>query len=60
VLFERGYMLGFDNVTEQPFADLDILERKLKEKKWFFFPKKVYIIAHANYYAIKNISNKAF
>jgi Cdc6-like AAA superfamily ATPase len=60
VLFESGYMLGFDNVTNQPFADIDILERKLNEKKWLVFPRKVYVIAHAKYYKIKNIVNKPF
>ena len=59
-LFDRGYMLGFDTTTSQPFADIDVLQRKLKEKRWYFFPNKVYVIAHAKYYTIKNIANKAF
>lgn len=60
ILFNRGYMLGFDTATSQPFEDVDTLQRKLKEKRWYFFSNKVYVIAHAKYYTIKNNANKAF
>ena len=59
-LFNREYMLGFDTATNQPFSDIETLNKKLKEKKWFFFPNKVYVIAHAKYYLIKNIADKSF
>jgi hypothetical protein len=59
-LFEKGYMLGFDMATNKPFSDVETLERKLKEKRFLFFPNKVYVIAHANYYLIKNLTGKIF
>jgi hypothetical protein len=53
-------MLGFDTATNQPFSDVEILHKKLKGKRWFFFHNKVYVIAHAKYYSIKNIADKPF
>lgn len=53
-LFEKGYMLGFDNRTRKPFSDIKTLEEKLRERRFIFFPKKVFVIAHAKYYFIKN------
>ena len=53
-LFEKGYMIGFDDKTGEPFTELDILKHKLKERRFFFIPNKVYVIAHAKYYNIKN------
>lgn len=53
-LFEKDYMIGFDIKQNKPFSDLGTLKKKLKEKKFFFFPNKVYVIAHAKYYFIKH------
>lgn len=53
-LFEKDYMVGFDTVTNSPFSDLETLRTKLKEKKYFIFPNRVYVIAHAKYYLIKH------
>jgi hypothetical protein len=52
-LFEKDYMVGFDDKTNQSFADLEILNKKLKERKYLFFKNKVYVITHAKYYYIK-------
>lgn len=52
-LFEKDYMVGFDDKTNQSFTDLEILHKKLKERKYFVFKNKVYVIAHAKYYYIK-------
>jgi len=52
-LFDKGYMVGFDEKTNKSFSDLKILKSKLKEKRWFIFRNKVYVIAHAKYYYIK-------
>lgn len=52
-LFNKDYMVGFDDKTNQSFADLEIFNKKLKERKYLFFKNKVYIIAHAKYYYIK-------
>lgn len=60
VLFEKNYMLGYDDKTNQPFSDVETLQKKLKEKRWHFFQNKVYVIAHAKYFFIKNITDKAF
>lgn len=54
ILFDKGYMLGYDDKTGKPFSDLGILHKKLKEKRYLFFPNKVYVIAHAKYYFIKH------
>lgn len=59
-LFKKQYMLGFDTKTNEPFDDLEVLERKLKEKKWFFLRNKVFVIAHAKYYFIKNKISSPF
>lgn len=59
-LFEKEYMLGFDDKTNQPFSDLGMLRKKLKEKKYLFFSNKVYVIAHAKYYYIKNSGLPSF
>ena len=53
-LFEKNYMVGFNNETNAPFSDIETLEKKLLEKRFFFFQKKVYVIAHAKYYFMKN------
>lgn len=53
-LFDKGYMLGYDEKTEKSFSDIKKLKNKLCEKRWGFFPNKVYVIAHAKYYYIKN------
>ncbi|MBI4242737.1 MAG: hypothetical protein HY606_01490 [Planctomycetes bacterium] len=53
-LFEKGYMLGFDTKTNSPFSDIETLRHKLKERRWIFFRNKVYVIAHAKYFLIKN------
>jgi nucleoside 2-deoxyribosyltransferase len=53
-LFNKGYMLGYDEKTQTPFSDIEKLKAKLQEKRWFFFKNKVYVIAHAKYYFIKN------
>lgn len=59
-LFDKGYMLGYDEKTNQPFSDIKVLNIKLKEKKFFFLSNKVYLIAHAKYYFIKNKSFSPF
>ncbi len=59
-LFDKGYMLGYDDKTQKPFSDIKKLKDKLKEKKWIFFKNKVYVIAHAKYYYIKNKRIKSF
>ncbi len=59
-LFDKGYMLGYDEKTNQPFSDIEVLNGKLQEKKLFFFPNKVYLIAHAKYYFIKHKSSSPF
>lgn len=59
-LFDKGYMLGFDNVANAPFSDLRTLEEKLNEKNFFIFPKKVFVIAHAKYYFLKNRRSRPF
>ncbi|HAB51777.1 MAG TPA: hypothetical protein DCE80_06345 [Ignavibacteriales bacterium] len=59
-LFDKGYMLGYDDKTEQPFSEIKTLHKKLKEKNFFVFPNKVYLIAHAKYYLIKNKSFSPF
>jgi hypothetical protein len=59
-LFSRGYMLGFDTATGQPFDDISVLRKKLQEKRWFFWPNKVFVIAHAKYYMIKNMPKRPF
>lgn len=53
-LFEKGYMLGYDEKTGTPFSDISTLRQKLSEKRFFFFQNKVYVIAHAKYYYIRN------
>lgn len=53
-LFKKGYMIGFDDKTNAPFDDIEVLRAKLNERRLFFFKNKVYIIAHAKYYFIKN------
>jgi len=60
VLFKNDYMLGFDNKINQPFSDIDTLRKKISEKKFFFFPNKVYVIANAKYYFIKNKGFSSF
>lgn len=53
-LFKKGYLLGFNKKEGKPFNELHILNEQLK-KRWFFvFPNKVYLIAHAKYWYIKN------
>lgn len=59
-LFDKGYMLGCDEKTNQPFSDIKVLNAKLKEKNYIFFSNKVYLIAHATYYSIKNKSFSPF
>lgn len=53
-LFEKGYMLGFDDKTRKPFSDIKTLQEKLRERRYWIIPKKVFVIAHAKYYFIKN------
>lgn len=59
-LFEKGYMLGFDQKTNKPFSDLETLKKKLEERKFLFFRNKVFVIAHTKYYFIKNKSFSSF
>ncbi|MCX5782936.1 MAG: hypothetical protein NTW04_00585, partial [Elusimicrobia bacterium] len=59
-LFKEGYMIGFDQNTNQPFSDIEKLKDRLNERRLFFFQNKVYVIAHANYYYIKNKRPSAF
>lgn len=53
-LFKNDYMIGFDEKTGKPFSDFEILKSKLKQKRLFFFPNIVYVIAHAKHYYIRN------
>jgi len=59
-LFDKGYMLGYDDKTDQPFSDIKILHEKLKDKRFLFIPNRVYLIAHAKYYLIKTKSFSPF
>ena len=60
-LFDKGYMMGYDEKTQTPFSDIQKLKEKLNEKRWFGLKKnKVYVIAHAKYYYIKNQQIKSF
>lgn len=59
-LFEKGYMLGFDEKTSKPFSDIGTLQKKLKERKFYFFSNRVFVIAHAKYYFIKNKKFSSF
>lgn len=59
-LFDKGYMIGFDENTDKPFSDLELLKNKLKEKRWFIFKNKVYVIAHAKYYYIRDKQFSSF
>lgn len=59
-LFDKGYMLGYDEKTKKPFSDIKRLKEKLTEKRWGFFPNKIYVIAHAKYYNIKNKNTRSF
>ncbi|MFA6176987.1 MAG: hypothetical protein WC765_10460, partial [Phycisphaerae bacterium] len=59
-LFENGYMVGYDENTSMPFADIEELKKKLNERRWIFFQNEVYVIAHAKYYYIKNKSRSPF
>jgi len=58
--FDKGYMLGYDDKTGKPFSDLDILKKKLEERRFFFLHNKVYVIAHAKYYFIKHKAFSSF
>lgn len=60
VLFEKNYMLGYDEKTNTPFSDIETLRRKLKERRFFFFKNTVYVIAHAKYYFIRNRTFRSF
>ncbi|MBI3564334.1 MAG: hypothetical protein HY079_03970 [Elusimicrobia bacterium] len=53
-LFEKGYMLGFDEKTSTPFSDFKGLQERLNARRYLFFKNKVFVIAHAKYYLIKN------
>ncbi|MDX8391464.1 MAG: hypothetical protein R8K53_02695 [Mariprofundaceae bacterium] len=53
-LFENKYMIGYDQKIDEPITDIDSFRARLKEKKFIFFKKKLYVIAHAKYYFIKN------
>ena len=59
-LFENGYMLGYDEKTEKPFSEISKLKDKINKKRWRILPNKVYVIAHAKYYYIKNKNLKSF
>jgi hypothetical protein len=59
-LFRNDYMVGFDEKTNKAFSDFEVLKTKLREKRYFFFPNKVYVIAHAKYYYIKNKRSSPF
>lgn len=59
-LFNKGYMLGYDEKTAKPFSDIKKLQDKLKEKRWGIFQNKMYVIAHAKYYYIKNKKLSSF
>lgn len=54
-LFDKGYMIGYDDKKRKPFSDLHELKRRLNNKRFLgLLPNKVFVIAHANYYYIKN------
>ena len=59
-LFAKGYLLGFDEKEGKPFSDLEILKEKLKKRRFIFLPNKVFLIAHAKYWFIKNKKSAAF
>jgi hypothetical protein len=60
-LFDKGYMIGYDEKTDMPFTSIDELKNKLKERRYFgLLPNKVFVIAHAKYYYIKNSKKRAF
>ncbi len=60
-LFEKGYMLGYDSKTDSSFSSIEKLKVQLNEKRFFGLRKnKVYIIAHAKYYMIKNQGTSSF
>ncbi len=59
-LFNKSYMLGYDKKADKPFDDVKILKKKLGEKRFFFFRNKVFLIAHAKYYLLKNKSSLPF
>ena len=52
-LFRNDYMIGFDEKTGKQFSDFETLRSKLKQKRFFILPNKVYVIPHAKYYYIK-------
>ncbi len=53
-LFNKSYMIGFDEKNKQPILDLSMMKKALQKRRSFFFKQKVYVIAHAKYYFIKN------
>jgi hypothetical protein len=59
-LFEKNYMVGYDEKTKTPFADIETLRRKLQERKYIFFTNTVYVICHAKYYYIRHKAFSSF
>ncbi len=59
-LFDKDYLVGFDEKTNNRFKDLEVLKKQLKEKRYFIFPNKVYVIAHAKYYYLKERGFSSF
>jgi len=53
-LFENKYMIGYDQKNDAPIVDIDTFRTKLNEKQFIFFRKKLYVVAHAKYYFVKN------
>lgn len=51
VLFDKGYLLGYDDLTGSSFRNLNILQNKLSEKRWLVFPKKAFLIINKKYYS---------
>lgn len=59
-LFNKDYMIGYDDKKQEPINDIEELEKRLGERRYFFLKNKVYVIAHAKYYYIKNNIFKSF
>lgn len=59
-LFNKDYLIGYDDKKQEPINDIDELEKRLSERRYFVLKNKVYVIAHAKYYYIKNNIFKSF
>jgi len=53
-LFENKYIVEYNQKNDAPISDIDTFRTKLKEKRFIFFKNKLYVIAHAKYYFVKN------